>query len=52
MSRVDGPPQRIDWRGWLALAWVAWFGWLYGRMVLEQRAPGLLAALRSLGSGP
>jgi hypothetical protein len=26
-----------DWRAWLVLAWVAWFGWLYGKMVVEQR---------------
>lgn len=31
-----------DWRGWLALAWAVGFGLLYARMVLAERAPGLL----------
>jgi hypothetical protein len=35
----------IDWRGWVALAWAAWFGLLYGRMVLEERAPTVLATI-------
>ncbi len=30
--------KTIDWRAWLTLAWVVWFGLLYGRMVIEQRA--------------
>ena len=30
----DGP---LDWRGWLILAWVVWFGLLYGKMVVEER---------------
>ena len=34
-----GPDSgRFDWRSWLALAWAAWFGLLYMRMVLQQRA--------------
>ena len=44
MPRSDAIPPRFDWRGWLALAWVAWFGLLYGAMLLERRAPGLKAA--------
>ena len=38
----------VDWRSWLALAWAAWFGFLYGEMILEQRAPWLLGAIRHL----
>ncbi len=38
----------IDWRGWLALAWAAWFGCLYVHMVLEERAPGVLRAIGGL----
>ncbi len=45
MPPSDG--RRIDWRGWLALAWIAWFGLLYAGMLLERRAPGLLAAWRA-----
>jgi hypothetical protein len=36
---------RCDWRGWLALGWVLWFGWLYGLMVLETKFPYILAWL-------
>ncbi len=35
----------IDWRGWIALAWAAWFGLLYARMVLDERAPAVLPAV-------
>lgn len=35
------PPRRgfqaVDWRGWLALAWVIVFGLLYARTVIESR---------------
>jgi hypothetical protein len=42
---LDPPRLRpIDWRGWLMVAWVAWFGWLYARMVLEARGQKLLQA--------
>ncbi|WP_435010668.1 hypothetical protein P12x_001947 [Tundrisphaera lichenicola] len=44
---VTRPTLRIDWRAWLALAWAAWFGCLYARMVLEERAPGILRAIES-----
>lgn len=40
--RPSEPSQRhapaFDWRGWVILAWVLWFGLLYARMVVEQRA--------------
>jgi len=41
MPRSDPGPHRrpVDWRAWLALAWAAWFGLLYGAMLLERRAP-------------
>jgi hypothetical protein len=46
MSRSDAEaPGKPDWRSWLALAWAAWFGVLYARMVLEERAPGVLLAI-------
>ena len=37
-----------DWRGWIALAWALWFGWLYSLMVLETKFPQVLAWLRRL----
>jgi hypothetical protein len=40
--------RRLDWRGWVALAWAAWFGTLYVQMLLERKAPGVLAALGHL----
>ncbi len=42
--RSDVRPS-IDWQAWLALAWAAWFGLLYARMVLDERAPGVLPAI-------
>ena len=46
MSRSDTKVRsEVDWRGWLALAWAAWFGVLYARMVLDARAPGVLLAI-------
>lgn len=35
----------IDWRGWVTLVWVVWFGLLYGRMVLDQRGGKVRAVL-------
>jgi hypothetical protein len=37
--------RSLDWRGWLALIWAAWFGVLYARMVVDQRAPRALRAI-------
>ncbi len=39
----DSPTSRgrwpsFDWKGWIALAWVLWFGLSYGRMVITQRS--------------
>jgi hypothetical protein len=49
MPRSD-PSRPIDWRGWLALAWVVWFGVLYGKMVVERRGPTVRAAFQSAGT--
>ncbi len=38
--------RRPDWPGWAALGWAAGFGLLYARMVVEQKAPGLLQIVR------
>ena len=47
---VPAPSRRpIDWRGWIVLAWVIWFGLLYGKMVVEQargQDPGSARELR------
>ena len=37
MRRSDGTNARIDWRGWLVLAWALAFGARYAMMVVEQR---------------
>jgi hypothetical protein len=39
------PGSSIDWRGWIALGWALWFGWLYLLMVIHERAPALARAL-------
>ncbi len=51
MPRSEPPPS-IDWRGWIALVWVAWFGVLYGKMVVESRGGKLRAAVSSITSPP
>jgi hypothetical protein len=35
----------FDWRGWLAVAWVVWFGLLYGKTVIEARGAKIRAAV-------
>ncbi len=47
--RLKAVQERCDWRGWIALAWVLWFGWLYSLMVLETKFPQVLIWLRALG---
>ncbi len=50
MRPFDGPEKRpIDWRGWLALAWMIGFGCLYAVMILREKAPGLLARISAGG---
>jgi hypothetical protein len=39
---------RIDWRGWIALAWVLFWGWAYVLMVIHARAPQVLGWLERL----
>ena len=35
---TPGGRPSFDWKGWLILAWVLWFGLSYGKMVLVQRS--------------
>ena len=48
MARSTDQRQPIDWPAWFALAWAGVFGLLYGRMVLEERAPKVLRAVERL----
>lgn len=41
----DSDPRRIDWRGWIVLAWVVFWGAAYLRMAV---APRLTPAIRWL----
>ncbi len=51
-ERPARSPVRLDWRAWLLLAWVAWFGLLYARMIVERKRPEWLpAALRTTRGG-
>lgn len=55
MHRSDPLLRRgpVDWRGWIVVAWVLWFGLLYGKMVVEQRAHRFRELVRSgPGSDP
>ncbi len=43
MRPVDSPlaghvRPPFDWKGWVVLAWVLWFGLCYGKMVIAQRS--------------
>ncbi|MHC5543147.1 hypothetical protein ACYOEI_33410 [Singulisphaera rosea] len=40
-SAQDSTLRRIDWRGWIILAWVVWFAFLYGKMVIAERGSRL-----------
>jgi len=37
-----------DWRGWVALAWVIFWGWAYVAMLLRARSPQLLQGINAL----
>ncbi len=54
MRRRPGLPRGsrapLDWRGWIALAWVLWWAWAYGRMAIQAKAPQVLAWIRALGN--
>jgi hypothetical protein len=39
---------RLDWRGWIALAWVLWWAWKYALMAVQARSPQVMAWVRSL----
>jgi hypothetical protein len=39
---------RIDWRGWITLAWALWWGWAYCRMAVAARGPQVLEWIRHL----
>jgi len=51
-ERLDRPAAApsFDWRGWVVLAWVVWFGLLYGKMVVESRGHRLRDLVPSLRS--
>lgn len=45
-------PLAFDWRGWIVLAWVLWFGLLYGKMVVESRGHRLRDLVPHLRNTP
>lgn len=52
MRPSEEKPAGIDWRGWIAVAWVAWFGLLYGKTVLESRGGMIRSALQTAKASP
>jgi hypothetical protein len=42
----DPRSNRPDWRGWIGLVWVLVWGWAYALMVIQARAPQVLAWFR------
>jgi hypothetical protein len=47
-SHPPGPRTRTDWRGWIALAWVVFWGWAYALMAIQARSPQVLAWVRTV----
>jgi hypothetical protein len=45
-NRSPSNRRAPDWRCWLTLAWVVWFGLLYGQMVVARRGAKLQALIR------
>ena len=39
---------RLDWRGWITVAWVLGWGWAYAVMAIHARGPQVMAWLRAL----
>ena len=42
--------SRIDWRGWIALAWVLGWGWAYGITLFRARGNQVLEWLSQSAS--
>ncbi len=42
---------QIDWRSWLTVAWASTCGILYVRMILQERAPGVLEWIQARFAG-
>jgi hypothetical protein len=40
--------KRCDWRGWIALAWILFWGGAYLRMAIAPRASQAIAAILSM----
>jgi hypothetical protein len=49
-SEGEALSRRLDWRGWLALAWVVYWGWAYAVMATKARWPLVSAWLHSFRS--
>ncbi len=52
---VDSPTTgdvrlRCDWKGWVVLTWVLWFGLSYGKMVIAQRSDKISSLVARLMS--
>jgi hypothetical protein len=39
---------RPDWRGWIGLAWVVFWGWAYVLMAFNARSPQIVHWIRTL----
>jgi hypothetical protein len=50
MPRSEPDRRPVDWRGWVILAWVLWFGLLYGKMIVETRGHRLRQLVPFAGS--
>jgi hypothetical protein len=50
-DRPSDSRTQVDWRGWIALAWVLWWAWAYALMAVPARGPQVLAWIRSWTTG-
>jgi hypothetical protein len=48
----DRTARAVDWRGWLVLAWVLWFGFQYAKMVVARRGDRIRAIVATDGHRP
>ena len=50
-SELTGRLAAIDWRGWIFMAWVIWFGGQYARMVWKTKGAQVMSLARHLRGG-
>jgi hypothetical protein len=47
-SEQTSQRRQLDWRGWITLAWVLWWGWAYCQMAVAVKGPQVLQWLLTI----